>query len=65
MGLPEEIGPVSGNQFVVRVIRVGLVEWWVAGIQNEQNYSKSEKINNVTLVWLFQKNFWGHVGLCS
>jgi hypothetical protein len=65
VGLPKEIGSVSGNQFVVRVIRVGIAEWWVARIQNEKNYSKSEKINHMTLVRFFQKNFWGHVGLST
>jgi hypothetical protein len=62
---PEEISAVSRQQFVVGVIRVCHVEWWVTSIQNEQDNTEGEEIDNVTLVRLFQENLRGHVGLGS
>jgi len=65
MLLPEEVGPVSCEQLVVGVLRVSLVEWRVSGIQNEKDDTKSEQVNNVSLVSLFHNQFWCHVGGCS
>jgi hypothetical protein len=47
------------------VARVSQLEWWVTRIQNEEDDSKREQINDVSLIWFFSKDFWGHVSLSS
>jgi len=34
-------------------------------VQDKENDSESEKIDNVTGVWFMSQNFWSHVVSCS
>lgn len=61
VGLPEQVGPVGGDQLVVLVLFVGHAEGRVTRVQDEEDNSECEQIDNLALVSLFQKNFRGHV----
>lgn len=63
--LPEQIGSVGHQQLVMGVGRVGLGEWRVTSIQNEQDDTEGEQINLVTLVGLVHNQLGSHVGNCS
>jgi hypothetical protein len=65
MVLPKQVGAVSRQQLVMGVVGVCHVEWGMTSIQNEQDNSEGEKIDNVTLVRLLQENLRCHVGLSS
>ena len=39
---PEEVGSVSEEQFVVRVIGMGRAEWWVASVEDEKDDAECE-----------------------
>ena len=59
MGLPEEIGSLSGEKLVVHVVAAGCCERWVLGEHDEKDNSASEQVNDLTLVWSLVKNFFG------
>ena len=59
--LPEEVSPVGCQQLIERVGGICLGEGWMLSIQDEENHTKCEQINNVTLIWLTIQNFWRHV----
>ena len=61
VSLPEQVGPVGGDQLVVLVFLVGHAEGRVARVQDEEDHSKGKQIDNLALVGLSQKNFRGHV----
>ena len=61
VSLPEEVGSVGGEKLVVVVLLVGHGEGWVTGVKDEEDDTKGEKIDNLSLVWLSGENLWGHV----
>lgn len=61
MGLPEDLAAVGCQKAVVRVGWVGATEWWSLSEDNEENNSRSEKINSLSRVGLAQVDFWSHV----
>ena len=61
VSLPEEVGPVSREELVVVVLLVGHSEGRVTRVQNEENNTESEKIDDLSLVGLSGENLRGHV----
>jgi len=61
VSLPEEVGSVSGEELVVVIFLVGHGEGWVTRVQDEENDSEGEEIDDLTLIWLSGKNFRSHV----
>ena len=59
--LPEEVGPVSGEELVVVVVLISSGEGRVAGVQDEDNDANGEQVNNLTLVWLLGQDLGSHV----
>lgn len=60
MSCPELLASVCGNELVVRVIKSGAFERRVSSIEDEQNDSKSEKINDLALIRLLSVDFGSH-----
>ena len=63
--LPEQVGSVLADQLVVAVLRVRGREWWVTGIHDEEDHTKSEKVDHVTLIRLFYQLLRRHVRVGS
>ena len=61
VSLPEEVGSVGGEKLVVVVLLVGHGEGWVTGVKDEEDDTKGEKIDDLSLVWLSREDLWGHV----
>lgn len=57
---PELLRSVRGNQLVVRILHIGHVKRWVACIQDEEDNSEGEQVNNLTLVRLLGVDLRGH-----
>lgn len=49
---PELLRAVRSDQLIVRILQVGHVERWMTGIQDEENDSEGEKINDLALIGL-------------
>lgn len=60
MGSPELLASVCCNELVVWIIKSGAFKRRVSSIKDEQNDSKSEKVDDLTLVRLLCVNFWSH-----
>jgi len=65
VGLPEEVGPVGSEKLVVLVVLGSHGEGRVARVQDEEDHTEGEKINNLALVRLLQDNLGGHVALSA
>ena len=52
VSLPEEVGSVSCEKLVVVVLFVSHAERRMSRVKDEENHTKGEKINNLTLVCL-------------
>ena len=53
MSLPEQVKPISGDQLVETVIFAGHVKGSVTRVQDEEDHSEGEQIDNLALVGLF------------
>lgn len=58
---PEEVSPVCCQQLIERVRGICLCEGWMLGIQDEEDHTECEQINNMALIWLTIQDFWCHV----
>ena len=61
VSLPEEVRSVGGEEFVVVVLFVGHAEGRVSGVEDEENDTEGEKIDNLALVRLAGKDLRSHV----
>jgi len=61
VSLPEEVRSVSGKKLVIVIFFVGHSEGRVTGVQDEENYSEGEEINNLSLIRLSRENLRCHV----
>ena len=59
--LPKAFVVARSNMSVVRILNAGLLERERTGGQYEENHSKSEKVDNLSLVGDAHVNFWRHV----
>lgn len=59
---PEEVCLTVSKELVMRVVRIGRVEWWVTRIQDEKDDTQGKQINAVALVRLLSDKLRGHVG---
>lgn len=57
---PELLRAVRRNQLVVRILQIGHVERWMTGIQDEQNDTKGEKIDDLALIGLLGVDLGRH-----
>lgn len=63
--IPEQICAISNEQLVVGVVNVGLFEWGVPRIQNEEDDTECEEVSLVALVSFLANEFGTHVGDCA
>jgi hypothetical protein len=61
VSLPEEVRSVGGEELVVVILFVGHAEGRVSRVKDEKNNTKSEKIDNLALIWLAGKDLRSHV----
>ena len=61
VGLPEEIASVGGQQLVVVVLLIGHAEGWVTRVEDEENHTEGEEVDDLTLVGLLLENLRSHV----
>ena len=60
MGSPKLLASVCCNELVVWIIKSGAFERRVSSVKDEQNDSKSEKINDLALIGLLSMDFGSH-----
>ena len=61
VSLPEEVRSVGGEELVIVILFVGHAEGRVSRVKDEKNHTKSEKIDNLALIWLTSKDLGSHV----
>lgn len=60
MRLPESRGAVSRQKLVVRILRCRAVEGWVACVQDKQDDTEREQVDDLALVRLLSVNLGSH-----
>lgn len=64
MGIPEHWEVLAGEHLVVRISVHSLLEWWAAGVEDEEDDTGSEEIDVGSIV-VPCSDFGGHVPLSS
>ena len=61
MLLPKEVRSIGSDEFVKGIIFFSHVKGRVSRVEDEENHTEGEHINNLALIWLVSKDLGGHV----